>query len=108
VSRQAINPYPDVNLVTYPGSSQTLAEAKSRREWPLWKEALNQELASLYDKYVYEEVCKSEVPEGKQLIPGKWVFDYKTDSHDEVIGHKARCVAKGFYQSPGVDFDETY
>jgi hypothetical protein len=36
------------------------------------------------------------------------VFAYKTDSHDEVIGQKACCVAKGFYQSPGVDFDETY
>jgi hypothetical protein len=57
---------------------------------------------------VYEEVCKLEIPEGKQLIPGKWVFAYKTDSDDEVICHEARCVARGFHQSPGADFGEAY
>jgi hypothetical protein len=38
----------------------------------------------------------------------KWVYDYKTDHEDRVVGNKVRCVAKGFQQIPGVDFGETY
>jgi hypothetical protein len=47
------------------------------------------------------------VPEGKQPIPSKWVCDYKTEATDAAVGHKARCVGKGFYQIEGVDYAET-
>jgi hypothetical protein len=86
----------------------SIREAKERADWPLWQEAHNAELRSFCEKGVYDEVPISEVPEGRTLIPAKWVYDYKTDHQDRVIGHKVRCVAKGFRQTPGVDFGETY
>jgi hypothetical protein len=85
-----------------------MTEAQAREDWPLWREGVNAELQSLFEKGVYDDIPREEVPEGKQLIPSKWVFDYKTDVKNDVIGHKCRLVAKGFHQSPGVDFAETY
>jgi hypothetical protein len=78
-----------------------MTAAKERVDWHLWQEASNAELRSLYEKGVYEDITKSDVPEGKQVIPSKWVFDYKADVDGKVIGHKARVVAKGFHQTEG-------
>jgi hypothetical protein len=55
---------------------------------------------------VYEDVSLEDVLEGKEPIPGKWVFDYKTDALNVVVGHKARNVGKGFRQTDGVDYNE--
>jgi hypothetical protein len=85
-----------------------ISEAKERSDWPLWQEAHNAELRSLCEKGVYDEKLLSDVPEGCVPIPAKWVYDYKTDHLDRIVGHKVRCVAKGFHQTPGVDFGDTY
>jgi hypothetical protein len=55
---------------------------------------------------VLEDIRREEVPEGKQPMPSKWVFDFKTDATDTVVGHKARCVGNGFDQIEGVDYTE--
>jgi hypothetical protein len=68
---------------------------------------MNAELQSLFEKGVYEDISVDEMPEDKEPIPGKWVFDYKTDTTDAIVGHKARFVGKGFYQVAGVDYTET-
>ena len=47
-----------------------------------------------------------DLPIGKQVIPGRWVLTLK-DAKPEAF-HKARWVAKGFRQQPGIDFNETY
>ena len=38
----------------------------------------------------------------------KWVFVRKQNENNEVVRYKARLVAQGFTQRPGVDFNETY
>ena len=38
----------------------------------------------------------------------KWVFVRKRNERNEVVRYKARLVAQGFTQRPGVDFEETY
>jgi hypothetical protein len=86
----------------------TIKEAKERIDWPLWQEAHNAELRSFCEKGVYDEIPLSEVPDGRTLIPSKWVYDYKTDHQNQINGYKVRCVAQGFRQTPGIDFDETY
>jgi hypothetical protein len=86
----------------------SISEAKKRVDWLLWQEAHDAELRSLCEKGVYEEKLVSEVPEGCVPIPAKWVYDYKTDHLDRTVGYKVRCVAKGFHQTPGVDFGDTY
>lgn len=38
----------------------------------------------------------------------KWVFVRKRNENGEIARYKARLVAQGFSQRPGIDFDETY
>ena len=38
----------------------------------------------------------------------KWVIVRKPNENNEVVRYKARLVAQGFTQRPGVDFNETY
>jgi hypothetical protein len=38
----------------------------------------------------------------------KWVFIRKRNENNEVVRYKARLVAQGFTQRPGIDFNETY
>jgi len=38
----------------------------------------------------------------------KWVFVRKRNENNEVVRYKARLVAQGFTQRPGIDYNETY
>ena len=38
----------------------------------------------------------------------KWVFVHKRNENNEVTRYKARLVAQGFSQRPGIDYEETY
>ncbi|GJY25581.1 nucleotide-binding alpha-beta plait domain-containing protein [Tanacetum coccineum] len=42
------------------------------------------------------------------VIDGKWVYRLKHDKNGVITCYKARFVAKGFRQQPGIDFHETF
>ncbi len=50
------------------------------------------------------------MPTPRSIFPVgyKWVFVRKRNENNEVVRYKARLVAQGFTQKPGVDFNETY
>ena len=50
------------------------------------------------------------IPTPPKTFPAgfKWVFIQKWNENNEVVRYKARLVAQGFTQRPGVDFNETY
>ena len=72
---------------------------------PEWSRAMKAEHDSLQKTEVWDIV---EMPEGKNLVTGKWHFALKRNSKGKIIRHKARYVARGFKQKRGFDCDQTY
>ena len=56
------------------------------------------------------EVLTAVIPTPKHVFPvgAKWVFVCKRNENNVVVRYKARLVAQGFTQKPGIDYDETY
>ena len=55
--------------------------------------------------------CKTwtlvSLPKRRKAIDNRWVFVKKMNSNNEVFHYKARLVARGFTQLPGIDYDGT-
>ena len=47
-------------------------------------------------------------PNDVKPVGYKWVFVRKRDDKNEIVRYKARLVAQGFSQRPGIDYDKTY
>src|SRR6266511_2094247 len=83
----------------------SLAEAKKRPDWHLWEKAIQEELAMLKTSGTWELV---DAPEDANIVGSKWVFRAKKDAAGNVVQYKARLVAQGFSQVPGVDYFDTF
>lgn len=87
------------------GVPATYKEAMKRSDAPLWEEAKDAEVTSLYAMGVCE-VC--ELPRGKVALPSKAVIDIKRDEKGEIIKYKYRLVALGCRQVAGRDYEEVF
>ena len=85
---------------------RSITECRQRQDWPKWKEAIQVELASLEKRDVFGPVART--PENVIPVGYKWVFVRKRNEKNEIVRYKARLVAQGFSQRPGIDYDETY
>ncbi|KAJ9541685.1 hypothetical protein OSB04_028191 [Centaurea solstitialis] len=73
-------------------------EAVSGSESEQWQEAMKAEMQSMYDNQVWE---LTDLPQHCKAVGRKWVFKKKT-TWMEIL------VAKGFTQTHGIDYDETF
>lgn len=86
------------------GDPVTLDEALARPDGDKWKEATTDELRSFEENEAWEIV---DIPESGTIVKCKWVFKRKVCA-DNSVRYRARLVAKGYTQKPGIDFDETF
>ena len=63
----------------------TIQEAKLCSDWPLWKVAMNKELAMLEKAETWDTVI---YPEGKNIVGSKWVFHIKRKADGNVDKYK--------------------
>lgn len=70
-----------------------------------WRNAMIDELESHRRNGTWELV---ERPPGRKIVGAKWVLKIKRNEKDEIVKHKARLVAQGCIQKPGIDFEEVY
>ena len=93
-------------------SSQKYKEPKNFQEaWnhpdhiqrKLWREAITKEYTDMNNHKVWKKVKRSEIPKNRRCVKCKWVFKIKRNGK-----FRARLVACGYSQIPGVDFTENY
>ncbi|GJT30054.1 retrotransposon protein, putative, ty1-copia subclass [Tanacetum coccineum] len=70
-----------------------------------WLNAMNVEMQSMKDNKVLDLV---DLPPNGKTVGSKWLFKKKTDMDGDVHTYKACLVAKGYTQTPGIDYEETF
>ena len=73
----------------------TFEEAINSDECDSWKNAMDNEMNSLYENETWQLVEKEK---GKEILDVKWVYTKKSDDT-----FKARLVVRGFQQTNGID-----
>ena len=84
-------------------SPKTVHQALNGKYANEWRKAIQEELQSLLDLEVYQEIKRDQVPKGKKILLSKIVLKYKEYERR----FKARLVVLGFMQ-PDEDAGETF
>ncbi|GKC46050.1 tryptophan aminotransferase-related protein 3-like protein [Tanacetum coccineum] len=70
-----------------------------------WRQAMKEEYDALMKNGTWSLVPRAS---NTNVVDGKWVYRLKRDKNGAITRYKARFVAKGFRQQPGIDFHETF
>jgi len=120
--RRRVAPLPFRTEFGYAATQQGLIEpstyeqAISSNQSDKWNQAMQSEYDSLMANGTWvlvniDQEARRRRSNGKppiKLIGSRWIYKLKLDSTGQVDRYKARLVAQGFSQRPGVDFEETY
>lgn len=77
-------------------------EAKESKEW---NDAVEDEKGAMIRNHTWDE---ADLPPGKRAVSSKWVFTIKHLSNGDIERYKARLVARGFTQTYGEDYKDTF
>jgi Reverse transcriptase (RNA-dependent DNA polymerase) len=72
---------------------------------PRWKNTMFEEMKALVKNDTWDMVSR---PSGKNTVGCKWVYSIKHTPEGKVDRFKVRLVAKGYTQTYGVDYEETF
>ena len=70
-----------------------------------WKEAMDEEMRALLQNNTWEIV---DLPPRKKPVGCRWVYTLKCKSDGSLDRYKARLVARGYTQTYGIDYQETF
>ena len=68
-----------------------------------WRIAINKEYGDMKSRKVWKKIKRIMIPSNRRCVKSKWVFKIKRDGT-----FRARIVACGYSQIPGVDFSDNY
>ena len=68
-----------------------------------WRAAIRKEFHDMIKRKVWRVIRKRDIPPDRRCVKSKWVFKVKRNGV-----YRARLVACGYSQVPGVDFSENY
>lgn len=71
---------------------------------PQWRDAMSAEFNALLQNGTWDLVPR----QSQNVISCRWIFRVKRNPDGSIHKYKARLVARGFQQRPGVDFSETF
>jgi hypothetical protein len=91
--------------IVFSKKPQTMEKALKGEDAKKWEIAMQEEYDSLVVNNIQSLV---PLPKGRNPIFCKWVFKIKHAVDGEVECYKARLVARGFTQTFGVDYNETF
>jgi hypothetical protein len=89
------------------GDPTTYEEAMNSPIRERWIEATKDEWKSLQENETFDLENDDEIPHGIKPIGSRWVYKLKRNI-DGSTKPKVRLVIKGYQQTPGIDFAETY
>ena len=96
---------PDFLTYMFEGEPQTYKEAVNSTESLMWKEAIKSEIDSILHNHTWELV---DLPSGCKPLSSKWIFKRKQKVDGSIDKYKARLVIKGYRQTEGLDYFDTY
>jgi hypothetical protein len=68
-----------------------------------WREAIRKEFRDMLSRGVWRSKNRNALPAGRKMIGSKWVFKKKKNGV-----YRARLVALGYSQVPGVDYTDNF
>ncbi len=89
-------------LTTIPTSHKQAKESPESEQWDL---AMNDEYNSLLKNETWVLVDPSH---DRKVLQERWVYRWKLGQDGKIIHHKARWVVKGYEQTEGIDYFETF
>ena len=104
VSYEKLNP----QYSTFISNVSSLAVPKNIQEAmgdPKWREVVYEEMKALKKNDTW---ALSNLPAGKKTAGCKWVFTIKIKADGKIERYKTRLLAKGYTQTYGLDYQETF
>ena len=68
-----------------------------------WRAAIRKKIRGMINRGVWRKTDRAKIPKNRRLIGNKWVFKVKRDGT-----YRARLVALGYSQIPGVDYTDNF
>ena len=78
---------------------------KAAKVDPKWRAAMIEEMEALSKNKTW---VLTPLPRGKKAVSCKWVYTVKQNAEGKIERYKARLVARGYSQTYGIDYDETF